>query len=475
MAVLTPANLLVERDSELALLENAFADALAGNGTAMLLEGEAGIGKTTLLSAASANARTGGPRLLKAHGTALDQGVAYGIARQLLLPTLLDGANQDKLLRGAAALAQPALMGDEGGGAVPPEAGFAIREGLAWLVAAMAGELGPLALIVDDLHWADGPSVRFLHALAGRVEELPVALILAARPGPAWSDPGLAAELAGAVRVVCPARLTSQGVGSALAGRLQAEPADEFIGAAHLQTAGTPYLVAALADALRREGVAPTADRVSAIDRLGLVEVGRDVAARLHGLDPDARAICRAVAVLGDGRSAAEAERRPRSTPPGSYEGGRSSRSTTRSCARRYSRTSAPRSTRGSTNAPRTLRWRPARSSERPRTCRRSRDGRTPRAPMSSTGWALGPSGVAPPTSPFAICSARSPSRRPRQTARGSCSTSGSASSLSGIPRRPTGSSPRPRPPTRPTCACGPSGLPARRSPSSAAGSRAST
>src|SRR4051794_17538801 len=311
MPVSGPADQLVERDVELAALEAVLADAGAGQGRALLLEGEAGIGKTALLSAACATAREGGPRLLRAHGAPLDEGVAYGIARQLLVPALLDGDNRDVLLQGAAALARPALLpGDgDGGGPAPPEAAFAIRQGLTWLVAAMAAELGPLALVVDDLHWADGPSIRFLHALAGRIEELPIALLLAARPSAAWSDPGTEAELAGAVRVLRPARLSTRGVGEALGRRLHAEPAEEFAGAAHMQTAGTPYLVAALADALEREGVEPTAERVGAIGRLGVVEVGRDVAARIHSLGPEARAIGRAAAVLGDGRPATEAER----------------------------------------------------------------------------------------------------------------------------------------------------------------------
>src|SRR4051812_14963045 len=265
MPVSGPADQLVERDVELAALEAVLAGAAAGHGAAVLLEGEAGIGKTALLKAACASAREGGPRLLRAHGAPLDEGVAYGIARQLLVPALLDGDNRDALLQGAAALARPALLpgdGDGGGGGpAPPEAAFAIRQGLTWLVAAMAAEFGPLALVVDDLHWADGPSIRFLHALAGRIDELPIALLLAARPAAAWPDPGTAAELAGAVRVLRPARLSTRGVGQALERRLHAEPAEEFAGAAHMQTAGTPYLVAALADALEREGVEPTAER----------------------------------------------------------------------------------------------------------------------------------------------------------------------------------------------------------------------
>lgn len=303
-----PVYPLVERDAELSALGEALAQAREGRGTAVLVEGEAGIGKTALLASACAAARAGGPRLMRARGTPLDEAVAYGVVRQLVLPALFDRADPELLLRGAAGLARPALLDGGGAGPAPPDSAFAIREGLTWLAAALAEEDGPLALVVDDLHWADGPSVRFLQALAGRIDDLPVALLVAGRPGPAWSDPGLAATLGNGFRVLRPARLSSRGVGAVLAGRLSVQPAYEFAGAAHEQTAGTPYLVAALADALSREGIEPTADRVPAIDWLGVAGVGRDVAARLHGLNSEARAIARAVAVLGDGRTAAESE-----------------------------------------------------------------------------------------------------------------------------------------------------------------------
>jgi DNA-binding CsgD family transcriptional regulator len=299
-------DLLIERDAERAVLGDALAAACEGRGSAVLLEGEAGIGKTSLLAAACAAARGSGPRLMRARGTPLEQGVAYGVARQLLIPALDD---PERLLKGVASHARSALLVGDADEPAAPEAAFAVREGLTWLVAAMAEDGGPLALIVDDLHWADTASARFLHALAGRIDDLPVVVLMAARPSPAWSDPGLAAALGGSVRVLRPARLSSQGVSTALARRLHAQPADEFAGAAHAQTAGTPYLVAALADALQRESVEPTADGVDAIGRLGVVEVGRDVAARVSRLDADARAIGRAAAILGDGRSATEAER----------------------------------------------------------------------------------------------------------------------------------------------------------------------
>lgn len=300
---------LVEREAELAALRAALHSAGAGRGTALLIEGEAGIGKTALLSTAGDDAREAGAWLLTAHGTPLDEGVAYGVARQLLLPALLEGENRERLLRGAASLAEPALFGSDDQSAAPGEATSAIRLGLTWLVATMAGTRGPLVLVVDDMHWADGPSVRFLHALSAQADDLPVALLLAARPRASWSEPGLAAELTERMRVLRPARLSPDGVGTALARRLRAEPAREFAAAAHTETAGTPYLVAALADALSQEGIEPTSERVSAIGRLGAAEVGRHVGARIQSLSPEARALGQAVAVLGDGRPAAEAQR----------------------------------------------------------------------------------------------------------------------------------------------------------------------
>ena len=40
-----------------------------------------------------------------------------------------------------------------------------------------------MLLAVDDLHWADAPSVRALNYLAGRIAELPVLIVVALRPG----------------------------------------------------------------------------------------------------------------------------------------------------------------------------------------------------------------------------------------------------------------------------------------------------
>src|SRR6478672_9495279 len=89
---------ILERDAELAALAAAVGAAEAGHGCLVLVEGPAGIGKTTLLRAAC---RGPGPRVLTARGLLLVQGFGYGIVRQLLDPLRGEGG----LVDGAAALA----------------------------------------------------------------------------------------------------------------------------------------------------------------------------------------------------------------------------------------------------------------------------------------------------------------------------------------------------------------------------------
>ena len=67
--------------------------------------------------------------------------------------------------------------------------GYAWQHGLYWLASNLAAD-SPLALVVDDLQWCDGPSARALAFIARRLEEQPLALILATRP----LDPALTPE-----------------------------------------------------------------------------------------------------------------------------------------------------------------------------------------------------------------------------------------------------------------------------------------
>ena len=235
---------ILERDAELAALAAAVAAAEAGHGSLVLVEGPAGIGKTTLLRAAC---RGPGPRVLTARGLALEQGFPYGIVRQLLDPV----RGEDGLMDGAAALAARVFDWAEAG-PVEDDVRYAAMHGLYWLVANLAARQ-PLVLAVDDAHWADAPSLRWLAHLAVRVEHLPVALLLAVRDGP--DEPELLGELRAAGTRIRPGPLGPDATAALVRGLLGAQVgdgADAQLGRDwHASTGGNPFLLEALATALR--------------------------------------------------------------------------------------------------------------------------------------------------------------------------------------------------------------------------------
>src|SRR5512132_1544817 len=96
---------LLERSEELARIESARAEARAGRGTFVVIEGPAGIGKPAGLAAARTAAADGGMRVLRSRGTELEREFAFGVVRQLFEPLLADAshAEQAQLLQGAAA------------------------------------------------------------------------------------------------------------------------------------------------------------------------------------------------------------------------------------------------------------------------------------------------------------------------------------------------------------------------------------
>jgi hypothetical protein len=177
---------LRERTAELGAIERAVADAVAGDGRLLVFEGPAGIGKSSLLQAARDRAEAADMEVLSARGGELERRFGFGVARQLFEGAVRDGRSARRLFAGSARLAAP-VLGVELGPDSPPalrdpgEAGFAVQHGLYWLTAQLT-ERRPVALVVDDAHWADPESLRFLVHLARRLEGLPVLLAVATRP-----------------------------------------------------------------------------------------------------------------------------------------------------------------------------------------------------------------------------------------------------------------------------------------------------
>ena len=151
----------------------------------MLIEGAAGIGKSSLLRAAAELAAAERMAILRARGGVMEREFALGVVIGLLAPSIepLTDGERERAFAGAAGLARP-LFEEVPDRAAADDRLFARFHGLHWLCARLA-EQRPLALIVDDAHWADEHSLRFLAYLGARIEEMPACVIFAVRTGEA--------------------------------------------------------------------------------------------------------------------------------------------------------------------------------------------------------------------------------------------------------------------------------------------------
>jgi DNA-binding CsgD family transcriptional regulator len=306
-ALPSSGTLLLERESQVAALQDLVDAARSGGGRFAVIEGSPGIGKTRLLAEARAIAGSAGMQVLNARGGEFEEEFAYGIVRQLFEP-LLSSAPPDlrtELLTGPAARIEP-LFGTSPLAAsedAPAEGSFAILHGLYWLAANVAFHQ-PTLLAIDDLHWADTPSLRWFLYLTRRLEGVPLLVAVGARPPEGEGrDPTLVAELvadpeAAAIR---PEPLGRASV-AALARELHGlEPDEAFSAALETATGGNPLFVGAVLDAVAREGTSPTAENVPRLLEIGAHGVSRAVGLRLARLQPEALALLRAASILGDG------------------------------------------------------------------------------------------------------------------------------------------------------------------------------
>ncbi|GAA4020485.1 AAA family ATPase [Allokutzneria multivorans] len=288
---------LIERDGELAAQSAALAEAEAGRGSVLLVEGAPGIGKTALVRAAGEQARERRFGVFTAVGGELDQELPFAVVRQMLEPALLlaDAAARAELLADAAGLAAPVF--GLGGERVENAVGNVVH-GLYWLCSNLA-DRAPVLLVVDDVHWADEASLRFLSHLARRIADLPVLLLVAGRPGRMLDD-FVARALSGVPpRTLCPEPLSADGVGTLVRRNLDAEAEDAFCRACATATGGNPFLLAEALTSLRADGVRPVADEAHRVENLRPDTISRTVLARIARLGPDAVRLARAVAVLG--------------------------------------------------------------------------------------------------------------------------------------------------------------------------------
>ena len=147
---------LIERTAELATIR-----ALLGRGGLLVVEGGAGVGKTALLDTASAIAAQKRRIVYRARGSDLECDFAFGIVRQLFERYSADASKEDRaaLFAGSAHVVRGLLL--PGSSHLTETALFSMLHELYWLTVNLASH-GPVLIAVDDAHWADDASARWL-------------------------------------------------------------------------------------------------------------------------------------------------------------------------------------------------------------------------------------------------------------------------------------------------------------------------
>jgi DNA-binding CsgD family transcriptional regulator len=282
---------LVGRTRERALLRGGQAAARAGRGGIVLIGGEAGIGKTALAEWLLAEAAEQGALPLVGRCYDLAEAPPYGPWLDLL----------GRLRRAAPDTPELAALPTPFGDAVATSA-HEVHRGVVDALLAHAARV-PLALLLDDLHWADEASLALLRALGQAVAGAPLLVLGTYRPedrSPGLGDllPRLTRE-AGAGRLAL-ARLTPADTAALVAARFPARlgsPPPDLAAALHARSDGNPFFLLEMLRDLDDDAL--VGDTGGTSDRLP--ETIREVLeARLRRLTPPTQGFLEVAALLGE-------------------------------------------------------------------------------------------------------------------------------------------------------------------------------
>ncbi|MGH2896188.1 MAG: ATP-binding protein, partial [Solirubrobacteraceae bacterium] len=245
---------VLERETELSALEEAVGESREGRGRLVLVGGEAGIGKTTLVRA-----------LRERVGDETDFFVAA--CESLSVPVPLGPVRELAEAAGDIDLAEPE---------------WSDRLLLARRLLAALADRGPAVAVVEDAHWADPTTLDVLRLLARRVEVTPVVLVVTYRDDEAAANADLARLLGDLATSPAVRRLLLHPLSDAAVREL-AEPAGVDAGRLLRVTGGNPFLVV---------------EAIAAGERLP-ASVRDATLARARRLGPAAQEVVAAAAVIG--------------------------------------------------------------------------------------------------------------------------------------------------------------------------------
>lgn len=266
-----PELLLVGRAAELELLGDVVTKAMGGHGSLVLVRGEPGIGKTRLAEEAAEGAAARGARVLWGRCYEDGGGGPYAPWTEAL-----------RVWPDAVRLAG----GPGGASAEPDPEGARLR--LFQAVTAFLreqGAQGPIVLVLDDLQWADRPSLLLLQWVSRELPSIPLVVLGTYRTVDVGRDHPLKAALGELARHPATERIALSGLAPPDVGRLiearTGLPAGPLADAVHRRTEGNPFFVREVLRLLQAEGrLAVAGAGGDAAEETGIPEGVRDVVGR---------------------------------------------------------------------------------------------------------------------------------------------------------------------------------------------------
>jgi DNA-binding CsgD family transcriptional regulator/predicted negative regulator of RcsB-dependent stress response len=301
---------LAERATELDALERCREAVEQGWGRTVLIEGADGTGKTRLLHEMRARADFAGWRIFAAAGNELEREFPFGVAVQLFEAFWAAAGPTERAIIGSGPghLAGGLMNGHMDVGSPPrSDQAYPVIHSLVWFVRNIVSPDGsgsarrPLAILIDDGHWADDPSLRFLVYLAARLERLPIALVVALRPRRRISDtPTYAALRSSASSDILRLDPLGRAGADAMIRSEFSDPDEAFVSSCYAVTRGNPFLLTELLSDVRNKRQPPDAKTAVKLTDCVPDAVTTAVSMMLERMSADERAVASAVAVLGD-------------------------------------------------------------------------------------------------------------------------------------------------------------------------------
>ncbi|MGE0825409.1 MAG: AAA family ATPase [Candidatus Binatia bacterium] len=307
-------DIFVGRESEMATLQAGLGDALAGHGRLFLLAGEPGIGKTRTAHELANYAQLHNARVLTGRCYEGDGAPPFWPWVQIVRSYISDcnpAALRVQMGTGAADIAQviPEIHEHLGGVSSPPlldpeHARFRFFDSLTtFLKTAAKGQAQ--VLFLDDLHWADKPSLLLLQFLAGELHDARMLVIGTYRDMEGKHQQALSHTLGELARVPESQRILLSGlevgdVANFVERATNISPPETLVTALYQQTEGNPFFLTEIVRLLATRGEASAIHTVTAAATLPIPQqVHEVIVRRLDQLSEDCQRVLTIAAVLG--------------------------------------------------------------------------------------------------------------------------------------------------------------------------------